>query len=78
MSLLAVVLLGYALAGKGFAYVGLPPLFIGEITLGCGLVAFATAGVWFRVAVRTPACGRCWRCVAGGWPARCRSSRPTR
>ncbi len=49
VTLLAVVLLGYALAGKGFAYVGLPPLFIGEITLGLGIVAFATAGHWTRV-----------------------------
>jgi len=47
VTMLAVVLLGYALAGKGFAYLGVPPLFIGEITLGCGLVAFATAGAWF-------------------------------
>ncbi len=49
VSLLAVVLLGYALAGRGFAYVGFPPLFIGEITLGCGLLAFAMAGSWKAV-----------------------------
>ena len=49
VSLLAVVLLGYALAGRGFAYVGAPPLFIGEITLGCGLLAFATASGWTSV-----------------------------
>jgi hypothetical protein len=35
--LLAGVLLGYALLGKGFAYIGLPPLFIGEITLLTGI-----------------------------------------
>ncbi len=34
---LAFVLLGYALAGRGFAYVGVPPLFIGEIALLIGL-----------------------------------------
>ena len=53
VSLLAVVLLGYAVCGKGFAYVGAPPLFIGEITLGFGLVAFTTA--------------RHWRSVLGDW-----------
>lgn len=31
--LLSSVLLGYAMLGKGFAYLGLPPLFIGEIAL---------------------------------------------
>ena len=49
VSLLAIVLLGYALFGRGFAYVGFPPLFIGEITLGVGLVAFATARRWRTV-----------------------------
>ena len=34
------VLLGYALSSRGFAYVGFPPLFIGEITLIFGLFAF--------------------------------------
>ena len=49
VTLLAVVLLGYALAGRGFAYVGAPPLFIGEITLACGVVAFGTARGWTAV-----------------------------
>ena len=53
VTLLAVVLAGYALCGRGFAYVGAPPLFIGEITLGCGLAAFTTA--------------RGWRSVLGDW-----------
>ena len=53
VTMLAVVLLGYALCGRGFAYVGAPPLFIGEITLGCGLVAFSTC--------------RRWRAVLGNW-----------
>jgi O-Antigen ligase len=35
--LLSGVLFGYALLGKGFAYIGLPPLFIGEITLLAGI-----------------------------------------
>ena len=33
------VLVGYAVAGRGFAYLGVPPLFIGEVALGLGLVA---------------------------------------
>jgi hypothetical protein len=48
-----VTLLGYALAGKGFAYIGLPPLFIGEVVLVCGLVTFAFLGRWRHV-LRAP------------------------
>ena len=32
------MLAGYALLGKGFAYVGYPPLLIGEVTMVLGLV----------------------------------------
>jgi hypothetical protein len=35
---LAIVLAGYALLGKGFAYVGYPPLLIGEVAMALGLV----------------------------------------
>ncbi len=35
------VLLGYALCGRGFSYVGFPPVFIGEITLLFGLIALS-------------------------------------
>ncbi|MEZ5851756.1 MAG: O-antigen ligase family protein [Hyphomicrobiaceae bacterium] len=38
--MLTCVLLGYVFIGKGFAYQGLPPLFIGEITLLCGGLIF--------------------------------------
>ena len=34
---LGVVLVGYALMGRGFAYLGAPPLFIGEVVLAAGL-----------------------------------------
>ena len=37
MRLLCCTLAGYALLGKGFAYIGISPLFIGEIALGLGL-----------------------------------------
>jgi O-antigen ligase len=34
------VLLGYALLGKGFAYLGFAPLYVGEVTLALGLLAW--------------------------------------
>lgn len=34
------VLLGYALLGRGFAYLGLAPVYIGEFTLALGLLAW--------------------------------------
>ena len=37
-------LLGYALLSRSFAYLGVPPLFIGEILLVAGLVAVVRAG----------------------------------
>ncbi|MBB4370453.1 hypothetical protein GGD63_003248 [Bradyrhizobium sp. cir1] len=42
--LLSCVLLGYALLGKGFAYLGFPPIFIGEMTLFAGLVVLLRTG----------------------------------
>jgi hypothetical protein len=44
LALLAGVLLGYAVIGKGFAYLGLPPIFIGEITLFIGFVILLRTG----------------------------------
>jgi hypothetical protein len=38
-SALLIALAGYAILGKGFAYLGLPPLFIGEVMLALGLAA---------------------------------------
>ncbi len=35
---LSLCLLGYALMGRSFAYIGVPPLFIGEALLGAGLL----------------------------------------
>jgi hypothetical protein len=42
--LLSGALLGYAMVGKGFAYLGLPPLFIGEIALLTGFVVLLRTG----------------------------------
>lgn len=44
LALLAAVLLGYAVMGKGFAYIGLPPLYIGEISFLLGILAFLRSG----------------------------------
>lgn len=44
-ALLAIALLGYALMGKGFAYLGFPPLYVGEFTFLIGAVVFLRSGV---------------------------------
>src|SRR5687768_207342 len=49
MLCLALCLLGYALAGKGFAYLGYSPLYIGEVLLAVGLFAFVITAGWLRV-----------------------------
>jgi hypothetical protein len=54
MRALLVVLCGYALLGKGFAYLGVPPLFIGEIALAWGLLVLARTGCWIAVLASGP------------------------
>lgn len=44
LAFLGIVLLGYALMGKGFAYIGLPPLYVGEVTFFIGIAVFARSG----------------------------------
>lgn len=51
---LGVALLGYGLMGRGFAYVGLPPLFVGEMLLAAGLVALVGTGGLGRVLTLGP------------------------
>jgi len=41
---IGIGLLGYSFFGRGFAYCGLPPFFIGEALLGFGVIAFIVAG----------------------------------
>jgi hypothetical protein len=53
--LLGGALLGYAVLGKYFAYLGIPPLFVGEIAL---LTGFAMALSWWRRSRRSPI--SCW------------------
>jgi hypothetical protein len=38
--LLSGVLMGYAIVGKGFAYLGYPPIYIGELTFTAGLAVY--------------------------------------
>ncbi|HWI27761.1 MAG TPA: O-antigen ligase family protein [Stellaceae bacterium] len=45
---LAILLAGYAFAGKGFAYLGFPPFYIGEIVLSIGfLMLFLGGYAWY-------------------------------
>jgi hypothetical protein len=46
LALLAIVLLGYALMGKGFAYLGFPPLYVGEFAFLAGVIVFLRTGTW--------------------------------
>jgi O-antigen ligase len=46
---LMLVLGGYAILDKGFAYVGYSPFFIGEITLALGIIALAWSSATFAV-----------------------------
>jgi O-Antigen ligase len=50
---LGVVLIGYALIGRSFAYIGVPPLFVGELVLGLGIVAALASGSLLVIA-RSP------------------------
>jgi hypothetical protein len=55
LMLLSGVLLGYAMMGKGFAYIGIPPIFIGECAFVLGLVVFARTGCFIAVLTTVPA-----------------------
>lgn len=46
---LGIVLVGYSLGGKGFAYWGVKPLFIGEITLAFGMYYLFRKGKAFKI-----------------------------
>ena len=46
---LGLVLLGYALLGRGFAYLGAAPIYIGEVTLAFGVLAAIVGGRLLRV-----------------------------
>lgn len=64
LALLGPTLLGYALLGRGWAYLGVPPIFIGEVVLAAGLALLVLSGEWRR-ALDHPAA---WTLVAlGAW-----------
>ncbi|HWE01396.1 MAG TPA: O-antigen ligase family protein [Tepidisphaeraceae bacterium] len=46
---LCLVLMGYALDGRGFAYVGIPPLFIGEATMLVGVAVLLCTRHWAKL-----------------------------
>jgi hypothetical protein len=46
---LSLVLMGYALAGRGFAYLGVAPIYVGEMTLAFGLFALLGSGQTWRM-----------------------------
>ena len=54
LGVLGVCLLGYALLGRTFAYVGVPPLFVGEAVLLAGLALAAGSGHAGRVLAAWP------------------------
>ncbi|MQA28757.1 MAG: O-antigen ligase domain-containing protein [Luteitalea sp.] len=53
LATLGIVLAGYAFLGRSFAYLGAPPLFIGEMMLALGLVAALVSGSLLSL-VRSP------------------------
>jgi hypothetical protein len=40
---LVAILAGYAFLGRGIAHLGVPPVYVGEIVLGCALIAIAVS-----------------------------------
>src|SRR5437763_472235 len=44
LAFLGVTLLGYAVVGKIWAYVGIAPIYVGEMVLICGLISFVLYG----------------------------------
>jgi O-Antigen ligase len=55
LALLAIVLLGYAVMGKGFAYLGFPPLYVGEIAFLSGIIVFLRTGAFIGALATLPA-----------------------
>jgi len=53
-ALLAVLLAGYAIFSKAFAYLGIGPLYVGEIVFALGLVAFVRSGCAFATLTTLP------------------------
>jgi hypothetical protein len=54
LRLLCFSLAGYALFGKGFAYVGYPPLLIGEVAMLLGVLVLLRSGCWIATLSTVP------------------------
>lgn len=64
LDVLCLTLLGYALLGRGWAYVGVPPIYVGEVVLVLGLLAMCRGG-WHRGVLDSAAA---WMLMAfAGW-----------
>jgi hypothetical protein len=55
IALLGVVLLGYAVMGRGFGYLGVPPLYVGEIAFLGGIIVFLRTGAGVGAMATVPA-----------------------
>lgn len=53
--MLGVMLLGYVLFNRGWAYLGYPPIFVGELLLFSGLMVLLLSNGWRWALVPTPA-----------------------
>jgi hypothetical protein len=52
--LLSGTLVGYAMMGKGFAYLGFPPIYMGEVTALAGIVIFLWTGCFIAALTTLP------------------------
>ena len=55
LPILALGFAGYVVFGKSFAYLGLPPLFVGEMLFALGLLAFLASGCTTALLTTVPA-----------------------
>ncbi len=49
LTAVSIILLGYAFLGRGFAYLGIPPVYIGELILGLGIIMLMTYRGFTRI-----------------------------
>src|SRR5258707_13224465 len=52
--LLCGALAGYAMMGKGFAYLGFPPIYVGEAAFLAGIVVFLRTGCFIAAMATVP------------------------
>ncbi len=54
LTLLGVLLLGYAIVGRSFAYIGIPPLYVGELVFLTGIFVLVRSGAIVAVLASLP------------------------